>query len=94
LWIGDRSDLLVALSGRYGRAGNRKAAKSDLAMLFGGHKVNHQPDSNQTSEEAARHKFRSLVFGRSFDVIDDQNVDRTFLRFQFQAELFLDGGKD
>jgi hypothetical protein len=30
-----------------------------------------------------------LVWGRSLDVINDEDVDWTFGRFQFQSELFL-----
>lgn len=34
------------------------------------------------------------VFGRHLDVIDDQYRNGTFLRFQFEPELFLDRGED
>src|SRR6185369_4710687 len=35
-----------------------------------------------------------LILGRLFDGIDRQHLDRTFLRFEFQPELFFDGCKD
>ena len=36
---------------------------------------------------------RFSVFRGHFDVVDDQNLDRTFGGFQLEAKLFLDGGK-
>jgi hypothetical protein len=32
-----------------------------------------------------------LIFRRLLDVVDDQNLDGRFLRFQLEAELFLNG---
>src|SRR3954454_22224489 len=36
----------------------------------------------------------SLLFDRFFGAVDDQRLDRTSLRVELQAELFLDGGEE
>src|SRR5690348_5424919 len=35
-----------------------------------------------------------LVLGRPLDVIEDEDLDGTFGRFEFKSELFLQSGKD
>src|SRR5262249_3264535 len=37
---------------------------------------------------------RRSVLGRTLDVIDHEDIDRTARRFQFQSELFLKGRED
>jgi hypothetical protein len=36
----------------------------------------------------------SSVFGRFFDVVDDEDFDRAFVGRDFEAELILYGGED
>ena len=92
LRIGDCRDLLVALSCGHGGSRNGQAAKRDLAMLLGRDKIEHnQAGSDKRPKDATNHKLAPLIFGRSFDVIDDDHFNRSLLRFQFQAELLLQG---
>jgi hypothetical protein len=37
---------------------------------------------------------RRLILGRAFDAIDDEDLQRGFSRFEFYAELLLDGRRE
>src|SRR5262249_54188114 len=47
-----------------------------------------------TSRRSAMAAQRMSVFCRPFDVIDDDHVHRTSIRFEFQPKLLLDRGED